>query len=592
MGYQVSENCQVPSCAPGMVYIRGEALPPHPGKWSSVQLEDGQVQICWSLIKKDKIGALDRGKRWSDMHREDLHRLECTRPGSKGRFTHALTGIACSGARPLVSASCAYNQAKALLGRMFRQPAERAWGRGPKPGTWEWAKKFIPIILPHFESPGRMSDEEWLRSMPARRQRPLRRGMDNYRSAGYQAKFEKFKCFVKTELLPGFGKDQISLTRLDAMLDRNICGPAEEAHCMVGPEVKPLIGVLKETWNPDNFLFYGSATPEKLHYWLQRLIFGSGTFFWADYSMYDNTHSEESWDFMEHLYRESGITNSDTWRMLSAWRAPKGTIGPMKFRGNVMNASGRDDTALANAVLNGFAMYLSVCAAYYEKPLPELTVDDAERFRPQCILSVCGDDSLGRLPFLPVERRADFFQAVGLNISMFGFEAKLNYSDKLYDAVYLGMRPYPTSKGWFWGKTIGRATYKMGWSLMEKGRDLTAHMTGIADMHTLCSSHVPVLADMARRIVELRRGCKRTPVQFDPNRPWEWTLGGGEYDETTLKAVADMYSQVPTGGCPSPHSVVTVADVQDLIKEIRSVPRLPFIVDHWLWRRMIHSDDL
>lgn len=592
MGYQVSENCHVPSCAPGRVLVRGEAIPPHPGKWSSVKLEDGQVKICWSLIKQDKIGALDRGKRWSDFHQKDLHRLECTRPNSKGRFTHALTGIACSGARPMVSASCAYNQAKALLGRMFRQPAERAWGRGPKPGIWEFAKRFIPIILPNFVTPGRMSDEDWLKSMPSRRQRPLRRGMQHYRATGYKSVYERFKCFVKTEFLPGFAKDDITLTPLKGVIDRNICGPAEEAHCMVGPEVKPLIQVLKECWSPDHFLFYGSATPEKLHKWLQRLLDAPGTFFWADYSMYDNTHSDDSWDFMEYLYRGAGICDPDTWRMLRAWRRPKGTIGPFKFEGNTMNASGRDDTALANAVLNGFAMFLSLCAAYFEKDLESLTIHDAYRFRQTCILSVCGDDSLGRLPFMSAERREGFFAAVGQNIAKFGFEAKLNYSDKLYDAVYLGMRPYPTKQGWFWGKTIGRATYKVGWSLNEKGRDLTAHVTGVADMHTRCSAHVPVLADLAQRIVELRVGCKRTPVAFDPNKPWEWTQSGGPYDELTLAAVADIYSQVPTGGCPSPHSVVTVADVQDLIREIKSVPCLPFVVDHWLWRRMVHSDDL
>jgi hypothetical protein len=156
------------------------------------------------------------------------------------------------------------------------------------------------------------------------------------------------------------------------------------------------------------------------------------------------------------------------------------------------------------------------------------------------------------------------------------------------------MRPYPTRSGWFWGKTIGRATYKMGWMLYQQGRDPMAHVTGIADMHILCSSHVPVLSDLAKKIVELRQGARRTPQVMDPEKPWEWTYKAGvAYDDLTLEAVARVYGRRGTAGFPCDYErEVTVHDVQDLISEIQKVERLPCVVDHWLWKHMVFADDL
>lgn len=100
-------------------------------------------------------------------------------------------------------------------------------------------------------------------------------------------------------------------------------------------------------------------------------------------------------------------------------------------------------------------------------------------------------------------------------------------------------------------------------------------------MHVLCSSHVPILADLAKKIAELREGAKRTPVRaVDPNRPWEWTLRAGvNYDECTLQAVAHIYH-------------TTVDDVKSLIQAIERVERLPAVISHPLWERMIALDDL
>lgn len=578
-GWQIQENFHVPNCYPGIVYVRGEEVAPNAAKFATVVVEPGQIRVDWNLTR-EVVSFGKVGKKWDDFYVSDLAKL----PKTEQAWTHALAGIASSGCRPMVSGKGPYNQGKALLGRVFRQPAERSWGRGPLPGVWRWAEQFVDELLPDFHAE-KMSVPDWIATMPSRRRGPLRKAAANYARVGWRHSYRRFSSFVKKELLPGFSKTDCELGRLDEMLDRLIQGPKDETHVIAGPHLKPLIAKLKEIWTHDAPIFYGSVGPEALHKWLHSRLIGSNLqYFWCDFSMYDNTHSEDSWSFMENLYRRAGIDDADFWRVMDVWRKPYGKIGPFVYQANVMNASGRDDTALANGVLNGFATYLSICAAYLDKDLLTLTVEDLRACR-DIGLSVCGDDSLGSLPYHDEQWMAGFRQRVAENISKFGFEAKLCTSAELTDAVYLGNRPYPAAGTWFWGRTIGRSTYKMGWVTTEVQRDIMAHITGIADMHLLCSSHVPILADLAKKIVQLREGGKRTPAVLDPSKPWEWTLRAGvEYDDSTIAAVASIYSKRGR--------VVTTLDVWDLISEIRGVARLPCVLDHWLWKLMIHEDDL
>lgn len=581
----------VPTCYPGIVQVQGEEYDPDPKKWEGVSTVGGKVEVDIRFARTYKPTFMDKGKRWKPVDKSIYKEL---RNFQKKRFTHGLYGIGCSGARPMVSAAGPHNSAKALFGRAFRCAKEAPWGSGPKHGTWKKAAEFIPLLLPDLIPQGRMTNEEWIDTMPKHRQRPLRKAAENYERTGYLKVYEEFQAFVKTELLPAFAKNR-ELTRLTSMMDRMIQGPADEAHVMMGPWLKPLLKKLKSNWTPDSAIFYGSCGPEGLHKFMrEHLVDGAHQFFWCDFSMYDNTHSVDSWEFMAEIYRRAGITDKDFWRMFKAWMAPRGKMGPFRYQARVMNASGRDDTALANGVLNGFATYLSVTAAWFGVSLCDVTLEQVREMRSIVRLSVCGDDSIGALPPVSEERMADLRKRIAENIREFGFEAKLNSSMKLSDAVYLGMRPYPTKDGWFWGKTIGRATYKMGWSLLSHQKDMMARMTGIADMHVLCSSHVPVLSDLARKIVELRDGAKRTPVVRDPNREWEWTYQSNVvYDDITLQYVADTYTTRAVPGNPLDNeTVVSKEDVVGLIEAIRDIKALPCMLDHWLWKHMILIDDL
>lgn len=611
-GSQIQENQHVPTCYPGMVYVWPEVFEPKKSKWDNVDVTSrdevvmvgGEEVKCWYKgVGIDWRAA--RAKMSQDngpnpnstvlLHNHELPVLMALlrRQPADSKPSHCLAGIGCSGARPTVSAKVPFNAAKALIGRMFQKLPEREWGVGPKPGTWRIVEvRFKPHLLPDLDAED-MVFEDWLMSMPARRRPALRRAWEKLKQSGWTRSMRKFGSFVKVEFLPGFGKVDGDLVRLLEMLDRLINGPNDATHCIAGPIMKPKVRRLKEQWTWENIVFYGSASPESLHKWLQRLVAEEGQYFWCDFSMFDLTHSKDSWRFMESYYqleKHPLLKN-----VLEAWRNPGGRIGPFEYKLGIVNASGRDDTALANGVLNGFATTLSAIASWYRVSIEDLTVEHIERARAEgIILSVCGDDTIGRLPLCSEARMAEFRAAFNVEIQKFGFVAKLCTSSCLQDAVYLGMRPYPTGKGWFWGKTIGRASYKLGWVMLNEGRDPMAHVTGIADMHTLCSRHVPVLYDLASKIVELRVGARRTPVVLDENRPWEWTFQSGvDYDDTTLKAVAECYSRSSSPGNPKDwEREVTVEDVRSLISEIRSLQRLPAVVDHWLWKHMIYADEL
>lgn len=579
---------RVPSCAPGICKKMNRQYPPAVKKWESVDTTSGGASVKFSKESVLQGRSRKAVRKYTDFEKRDLEALKAY--GTTNKRQLAFVGVGCSGCSPMLSAKTTYNQAKALCGRAFRTPKVAE----PEEGIFEWLDQFVPVLLPAFEAKS-LTFDAWLQTMPTRRRKPLSDAHVEYLRTGWQKKFEEFTAFVKQEKLPDFSKDDFGITKMVEMLDRLIQGPNDVTHTIAGPILKPLIQRLHEIWDDQNCLFYGSVGPEALHKWLQRLVVKAGVYIWCDYSMYDNTHSKASWAFMERLYRRSAVDAPDFWKVMDAWRQPRGRIGPFKYKARVMNASGRDDTALANGVLNGFAAYLSACAAWLDIPLRSLTPQMVEGCKAIIIMSVCGDDSLGSIPDCTQVRREKFCRDMAHNISLFGFEAKLQASTKLYDAVYLGQRPYPTKAGWFWGKTIGRSTYKMGWIIDDK-QDLLAHLTGIAEMHVLCSAHVPVLADIAQTIVRLRTGAKRTPVQLDPNRPWEWTYKSGvPYDDLTLEAVVSIYNcrRTPTTGEMNVFDTgVTIEEVRALIAEIQGIEQLPYIIRSPLWERMIWVDDL
>ncbi len=525
---------------------------------------------------------------------EHLIATECVLSAWESRAV----GPIISGAPPLVFARCPSNMAKAATLRLFRDT-----GVFPVRGVWEEMDRFKSVLLPRFAAQDfkTMTEEDWLESMPRVRVKPLRLAAQLLKEHGWSTKWQKFGAFVKNEHSLGAGKDDYGLTSEFDAAPRLIQAPHDVGHVVAGPRLKPLLKLLKREWSVDGPIFYGSATPDKLLTWLRRAVerFPGGCVFWSDYSMFDSTHTAATWNFMERLYGPH-MRDELFAAVMECWKRPCGKIGQVfKYQGRVMNGSGRDDTALANGILNGFAMSVCAAAAWYSIPMARVSSSMLSGFLSEtCQLSVCGDDALGFLPGMSEQRRLQFVGDLRACLSQCGFAAKAFVSQEFTDAVYLGHRPIRAGGQWWWGRTIGRCIYKLGWQCGIKG-DPAAYMTGIMDMHLLCNPHVPIVADMAKAYLRHREGRKRTPVVKDPNKPWEWMCTGllaPSYDQETLESVADAYSKrrdATTGALVPTETHITVDDLKEAISHIHEVVKSaqPCVLDHWVLKHMVWVDE-
>lgn len=587
LGRGVFYNQEVPPGDSGLVMIRGQEIAPPSKKLSEAKFRPGQVKIRSTLLRGSRSG-----KKWVNVEKTDIARLR--KLGTQdGPYVSRLVGPCISGAFSMVSAMTEHNRLKALVVRMFRSPPP------PEHSIWEFAKLFNRTIWPNFDSPPEpMSDEDWLASMPGNRKLALGAAQELYKRTGWCKKYEQFSSFVKKELLPWFSKTDTGLVPLTSMVDRLINAPHDVTHVIAGPKIKPYLGWLKNQWHYENFLFYGGVEPEKLHLWLQRVVgLGPRLVFWSDYSMFDASHNEDTFSFIMQFY-EQHRHDREFMRVLEAWKVPKGTIGRnIKYRGRTMNASGRDDTALLNALLNGIAMVLSVTASWYRIPVRDVKPADVLRISQDLCLSVCGDDALGFLPPVSPDRAREFIAHARSNLKKFGFDAKMFASNRLEDAVYLGHRPLPVDGVWYWTRTLGRCLYKLGYQADVSG-DPRAHFHGICKMHDVCSKHVPVLADITQKYLECFKGYKCNEFVPDQNKPWETmgVFGPDHYSQDTIDALARAYtvSRGPLRGDLEQLRDVTVtaADIRACIDHcVKGIHGGPCVLDHWVLRHMVWIDE-
>jgi len=256
-----------------------------------------------------------------------------------------------------------------------------------------------------------------------------------------------------------------------------------------------------------------------------------------------------------------------------------------------MNASGRDDTSLANGVLNGLAMFMSLAAALHGVTIAGLERSHIHSSMNLIRLGVSGDDSLAGIPM--VADQSAFLSILRRNIASFGFEAKAFISDRPHDAVFLGARPIHYPGGWAWARTLGRSTYKLGWSLCRPTEDGMAKITGIADMVCRTSPGVPILYDLANKILQLRKGAKCTPVPED-ERSWLVEPNQHSYTDDTLEQLSQAYTRVASANAPwdLDCSLLTVHSLKGLIKDIEAIEQLPAVIDNPTWRLLVLLDEL
>lgn len=554
-GDQLAERAYVHG-SPGVVFLSAGELPPTKAKWIFPT-----TPRVWAK----------QGKSWVPVGPDYLNTL----PTANRPQKFALAGLAVSGQHVFVSAKGPRNAFKALLGRGFSPPTFR-----PEPGL---LKRMKPLLLPLIVGllePIEYDLEAWVSHLPGEKKRRARLAKQNIDRLGWSNDWSHFSAFVKVEKLNGT-KNHRYITEI---LDRLIQAPTPEGLVIAAPYLWKMTKRLKDVWNIDSPIFYASVSPDQLTHWFNRHYVPGMIAICADYAKFDNSHSIETWEFLESLYSEA-IVDELFFRLLAEWRAPRGKMTgrgwAFKYEAFVMNASGRPDTALANAILNGLVMFTVLCAIYFDISAEELTPAHVAEFFSVVHMAVVGDDSLVLLPDLPCFRNK---QAISDGIGRFGFDAsgdKMVISTRPFDMVFLGMRPYPVGGCWYFSKTIGRYVYKAGFVLEPQKYDLGAWIAGCAVADGRILRCVPALHEIIERTLALRTADGRSMkvTQMVEHTPWKSPADTPPYDMGTIRYLADGYD-------------VPVEMILQSISTFKALPNLPFVTDDPFLRRCCEVDDL
>lgn len=466
-----------------------------------------------------------------------------------------------------------------------------------------------------------MSDEEWVKTQV--RQMQLREVLERLKTEPLPPMI--CKAFVKGEkklLAKRSPNDPNATCPASTAKPRLIQGYPEEWLAYVGPFVKTVQHRVEEMFSVDKPLHYaGADNPETLNAWLADAVNLKEThwFICIDYAMFDCTHSDYSYDFVEKLYmdlvepndRAAGNQTLKELRTspygpgmkvgrdfsiadaLKKMRWPEGRLkGTLKYKaGKVMNGSGRPDTSLSNILNSLFCLALSITAICYGVQPEEVTSQQVLAVLDVIRVIGSGDDSVCVVPKTFGGRELDqklWDDLMPIYIAKFGFLAKVEPNPTFDEMVFLGNRAYPvmqgTRKQWFWGPTIGRRIVKHH-HLYQCDLDPTAVLHGIVDMEAVCYPHVPLLHDTALAALRILKGQKFNRYQdadavykvdfvgqLDQSataraKPLRSRYKTPPYDEVTLQHVCDVYS-------------VGLKDLKDAIVMLRRQVCMPAVLTH------------
>lgn len=580
---------------PGVVKTERKHFPLKKSAKSRVKLVGDPV-----TEEEERDGVVDRRISVQDFSGKELSMREVDEMPLDTKNGPRLGGVAIDGATPFTTAGGVRPLVEAIAYRVFKDlsvPDKRGYARQePDKAAYKNAEKMLPVLLPRLWHDRILPSTivAWINEMACRRRRDaLSRCLMKWRRDGYilPQDWDVIKPFVKGENLPSIGTSDEwwysgeIIPNGASYVARLIQAPHDVTHLIAGPYLRNLTRALKHEWGPNNWIFYGSVSPPALDQWLNRHRWAN-SWFWSDYSAFDATYSDEAWDLIECLYKRvfADMEADALWQVLRSWRRPKGrkVLNKDKIKiaydADVCNCSGRDDTALANALLNGIVLALSFTAAINGCDLSAIQPWMIERTAHQVAISIVGDDSLVACYF-DVENYRDAIEA---NIRKFGLVVKAESSSELCDVTYLGMMPYPVEGGMLqWGPTIGRRLYKAYWQREPDG-SLPAWTRGVAQQMKLYRN-VPILWELADQIDGLLQTHKVTRVTRDPNRVWSSRDSEtNDYTDETIWWIARRYRSVG----------VTASMIHRDIKIIRSIEMLPAVVRLETVERIISKDDL
>lgn len=331
-----------------------------------------------------------------------------------------------------------------------------------------------------------------------------------------------FKFFLKRELQPH--TCDYTGTRTAAN-PRVICNPDAWTQLIMGPYMKKMTEDLHKLWNKDSPLtYFGGLVPGDAKYWIKNCVSTYHHFnpkytvaIENDFSKFDSTYNKEAFEFIKSCYMYWGMdfNNELISHVFDEWMKPKGQFrSGLKVSGPIMNASGRSDTALMNALINGLVQISSYCMA--EQDVTEVAQLNHEKVCQTLAyikIAVLGDDSLTFYSYFSgIEKK------VGDMVARFGFEArdmKVHFSPE--KMVFLANRVYPVidkngNQDIAWGPTM-RKLHKMGISESLQPNPIS-WLTQVTIATLITSDFVPYIGDIARKQAELLQNTKMVDVNI------------------------------------------------------------------------------
>jgi len=495
-----------------------------------------------------------------------------------------------------------------------------------EPGSWAKVWKFVwkhrdllmPWSGPRSEAIHKLSWESWVAAFPPARKVVLEKERLSLLERGIiddvgkllrpsaLDKQVRYKLFVKKELGPGtcpaddvrnddgmFGVE----TRLFDK-PRAIQSPNECCHVILGPWLRAATKVFKNqhpVWF--NTTYAGGLTPVDLDNWINTRP-SADTWIMCDFSQFDGSIGPDALKFVRSWLKAHGFPRHELLKFWQKWAIARGrAAGGMKYRGGEMNCSGRDDTALINALLNWASQTTAWIAEFCGvgiNGLSRLTPEQVGKAHSGINLICLGDDSLASVPHLP---SSTSLRRVESYIAGLGFSCKIAVAQEKDEVVFLGSRPYWAivngTETLSWGPTLGRRLYKHHW-MLQPTKAVLRWLAGIVDFEHMAYSHIPYLGELADAAHEVTKfvTCRLTPEALVKSGAMNRFRDLPIYDDRAHRVITrseKIYEQL--------HRVYGVgsADLQTLVDQLatwRVAGRpFPYQLNSWAVERMIRQDD-
>lgn len=390
-----------------------------------------------------------------------------------------------------------------------------------------------------------------------------------------------FTFFLKREL-DTHGTELSGCRR--AINPRIICNPDALSQVIMGPIMRSATALLHHILNLDNVgTYFGGLSPGEANTWIRKIVgidfelqlngikLVNYRLIENDFSKFDTTYTLDAFKFVLDVYRFWGlpIDSEEFLDVWTEWMQPNGKFrSGTLVRAPVMNASGRADTALMNALINYYVQLAAYIQVYTGKDMDDINLEDYDNFSKVCRIGLLGDDSLTLFPY-----SEGLEQRVSTLIARFGFEARdMKTHERGGSAVFLGNRVYPTivngERNISWGPTIGRRIFKMGTSA-----DRTADpydwlkQTSLATIKM--AGFVPLIGTLARRTLELCEHIQITNTKhYDEKIKYKEMFTTSDIVELDFERIGDYMLEVYSIGKEE------LVRLEILLASLESVPAI------------------